>query len=326
MKAEIIKLLKERQGYVSGQELCCRLGVSRTAVWKVIKQLEAEGYIIEAVRNKGYRLVDMRDVLSGAEIESCINGGPIGARVVYYEETDSTNTRAKALAEEGAPEGTIVAAETQNAGKGRRGRGWSSPPGSGIWMSVILRPDLEPSRASMVTLVAALGVSEGISRVTGIMPQIKWPNDLVLSGKKICGILTEMTTELDAIQYVVVGMGINVNTHGFPQELTDKASSLYLETGKTWKRGPLMGAMAQAFGMYYERFLAAKDLSLLKEEYEKRLANLDRQVTVLAREGAYNGICRGIDSQGELLVEKEDGHISRVLSGEVSVRGIYGYV
>ena len=122
MKAEIIKLLKERQGYVSGQELCCRLGVSRTAVWKVIKQLEAEGYIIEAVRNKGYRLVDMRDVLSGAEIESCINGGPIGARVVYYEETDSTNTRAKALAEEGAPEGTIVAAETQNAGKGRRGR------------------------------------------------------------------------------------------------------------------------------------------------------------------------------------------------------------
>ena len=197
MKADIIKMLKERQGYVSGQELCQQLGVSRTAVWKVIKQLEAEGYEIQAVRNKGYCLVEMTDRLSGAEIESCIKGGLIGNRVVYFEETDSTNTRAKALAEEGAPEGTLVVAEKQNAGKGRRGRGWSSPPGSGIWMSVILRPDMEPSRASMLTLVAALGVSEGISRVTGIMPGIKWPNDLVLSGKKICGILTEMTTELD---------------------------------------------------------------------------------------------------------------------------------
>ncbi len=326
MKADIIKTLKERQGYVSGQELCRQLGVSRTAVWKVIKQLEAEGYEIQAVRNKGYCLVEMTDRLSGAEIESCIKGGLIGNRVVYFEETDSTNTRAKALAEEGAPEGTLVVAEKQNAGKGRRGRGWSSPPGSGIWMSVILRPDMEPSRASMLTLVAALGVSEGISRVTGIMPGIKWPNDLVLSGKKICGILTEMTTELDSIQYVVIGMGINVNTDEFPTEIRDRASSLYLESGRTWKRGSLIGAMAHAMGEYYEEFLKVKDLSLLKEEYEKGLVNLNRRVTVLAREGAWDGICRGIDSQGELLVERENGDVRQVLSGEVSVRGIYGYV
>ena len=326
MKAEIIKMLKERDGYMSGQELCGRLGVSRTAVWKVIKQLQTEGYGIEAVRNKGYHLADMTDVLSEAEIRSCIEGGPVGSRVVYYEETDSTNTRAKALAEEGAEEGTLVVAERQNAGKGRRGRGWSSPPGSGIWMSMVLRPDIEPSHASMVTLVAALGVSEGIFQVTGIMPQIKWPNDLVLSGKKICGILTEMTTELDAVQYVVVGMGTNVNTTGFPEELEKKASSLYLESGKLWKRGPLIGAMARALGEYYEIFMDAKDLSPLKETYEKRLANLNRQVTVLAPKGSYGGICRGIDSQGELLVELEDGTVSRVISGEVSVRGIYGYV
>ncbi|MCI8837903.1 MAG: biotin--[acetyl-CoA-carboxylase] ligase [Hungatella sp.] len=326
MKAEIIKLLKERNGYVSGQELCGRFGVSRTAVWKVIRQLEAEGYGIEAVRNRGYRLVEMTDVLSGAEIESCMEGGLIGARVVYYEETDSTNTRAKVLAEEGAPSGTLVVAEKQNAGKGRRGRGWSSPPGSGVWMSVVLRPDIEPSHASMLTLTAALGVSEGIYRVTGIMPQIKWPNDLVLSGKKICGILTEMTTEMDTIQYVVTGMGINVNTPEFPKELKDKASSLYLETGRTWRRGPLIGAMAFALGEYYERFLAAGDLGTLKGEYESRLANLNRQVTVLASGGEYRGTCLGIDRQGELLVEREDGTVSRVLAGEVSVRGIYGYV
>lgn len=174
--------------------------------------------------------------------------------------------------------------------------------------------------------MAALGVSEGISRVTGIMPGIKWPNDLVLSGKKICGILTEMTTELDSIQYVVIGMGINVNTDEFPTEIRDRASSLYLESGRTWKRGSLIGAMAQAMGEYYEEFLKVKDLSLLKEEYEKGLVNLNRRVTVLAREGAWDGICRGIDSQGELLVERENGDVRQVLSGEVSVRGIYGYV
>lgn len=326
MKAEIIKMLKGRDGYVSGQELCDRFGVSRTAVWKVIKQLQSEGYDIEAVRNKGYHLVEMTDMLTEAEITSCIKGSLIGSRVVYYDETDSTNTRAKALAEEGAQEGTLVVAEQQHTGKGRRGRGWSSPPGTGIWMSMVLRPDILPSHASMLTLAAALGVSQGIYRVTGIMPSIKWPNDLVLSGKKICGILTEMTTELDTIQYVVVGMGTNVNMEEFPEEIAKTAWSLYLESGRKWKRGPLIGAMAEALEEYYRKFLDVKDLSLLKEEYEKRLANMNRPVTVLAPDGNYEGICRGIDSQGQLLVERENQTLCRVLSGEVSVRGIYGYV
>lgn len=326
MKAEIIKMLKVRDGYVSGQELCDQFGVSRTAVWKVIKQLQAEGYNIEAVRNKGYRLVEMTDVLTKAEIKSCISGKVIGSQVEYYDVTDSTNTRAKALAEEGAAHGTLVVAEQQNAGKGRRGRGWSSPPGTGIWMSMVLRPDILPAQASMLTLAAALGVSEGIRRATGMTPQIKWPNDLVLSRKKICGILTEMTTELDTIQYVVVGMGINVNMEEFPEEISKLASSLYLESGKKWKRGPLIGAMAQALEEYYEIFLHTKDFRLLREEYEKQLANLNRPVTVLAPGGSYDGICRGIDNEGELLVEREDKTICRVLSGEVSVRGIYGYV
>lgn len=326
MKAEIIRLLKECDGYLSGQELCERLGVSRTAVWKVIKQLEKEGYEIEAVRNRGYRLIEGGDVMTEAEIKSCLDKGFMDWNVVCYEETDSTNIRAKHLAEEGAGEGTLVVAERQNAGKGRRGRGWVSPCGTGIWMSLILRPEIAPSQASMVTLVAALGVSQGIFRSTGIKTEIKWPNDIVLNGKKICGILTEMSTELETIQYVVVGIGINVNIKEFPEELSSSATSLFLETKETHKRAPVIGAVAAAFESYYKNFLKTGDLSLLKQEYESRLANRNRSVTVLSPTEPFEGICRGIDDQGELLVERGNGELCHVLSGEVSVRGLYGYV
>ncbi len=326
MKEEIVRLLKEREGYLSGQELCGSLGVSRTAVWKVIKQLQKEGYEIEAVRNRGYRLIESGDVMTEAEIKSCMGQGIIGRNVVYYEETDSTNIRAKHLAEAGYPEGTLAVAEKQNAGKGRRGRRWTSPEGTGIWMSLVLRPDIAPAQASMLTLVAALGVSEGIYEYARIPAQIKWPNDLVLNGRKICGILTEMWTELETIQYVVVGIGINVNMEEFPEELSKTATSLYLETGEKLKRAPLMGAVARAFERYYKIFQEKGDLSSLKEAYESRLANMNRQVTVMDPAGAYSGICRGIHRGGELLVEREDGQLCKVLSGEVSVRGIYGYV
>ncbi len=326
MKTEILRLLKECEDYLSGQELCTQLGVSRTAVWKVIKQLQGEGYKIEAVRNRGYRLVEGGDVITEAEIKSCMARENRGWRVVCYDETDSTNTRAKYLAEGGAGEGTLVVAETQNAGKGRRGRNWVSPPGTGIWMSLVLRPDIPPSKASMVTLAAALGVSEGVFQATRLSTQIKWPNDIVLNGKKICGILTEMSTELETIQYVVVGIGINVNMKEFPEELSKTATSLCLETGKTYKRAPVISAVADSFWHYYQAFLEAGDLSSLKEEYESRLVNINRRVTVLDPAGAYPGVCRGIDREGELLVEREDGQLHRVLSGEVSVRGICGYV
>lgn len=326
MKAEIIRLLKECDGYLSGQELCELLGVSRTAVWKVIKQLQKEGYEIEAVRNRGYRLVEGGDVMTEAEIKSCMDRACGSWNIVCYDETDSTNTRAKHLAEEGAGEGTLVVAERQNAGKGRRGRSWVSPSGTGIWMSLVLRPDIPPSKASMLTLVAALGVCEGIYRAIQVKTDIKWPNDIVLNKKKICGILTEMSTELDSIQYVVVGVGINVNIEAFPEELSQTATSLYLETKEKYKRAPIIGAVAAAFWHYYKAFLETGDLSGLKEDYESRLANMGRQVTVMASPEAYGGICRGIDKEGELLVERENGEICHVLSGEVSVRGVYGYV
>lgn len=326
MKAEILKLLKEYDGYISGQELCEHFQVSRTAVWKVIRQLQEEGYGIEAVRNRGYHLVETADVCTEAELKSCMDTTWAGENLEYHDTIDSTNTRCKQLAEEDAPHGTLVVADRQSAGKGRRGRTWVSPTGTGIWMSLLLRPEFAPSSASMLTLVAALAVQKGIAEVTGVETGIKWPNDLVANGKKICGILTEMSAEMDAIHYVVVGIGINVNTAEFPEDISATATSLAIETGKSVHRSQLIAACMKAWETYYDQFIHTADLSGLKAEYDSRLVNKNKQVQVLAPKNSYTGTALGITDTGELLVETPDGEIREVMSGEVSVRGVYGYV
>lgn len=326
MKGEILKLLKETDGYVSGQELCRRFGVSRTAVWKVINQLKEEGYEIEAVRNRGYALKGAGDVLSEAELLSCLKTEWAGGRTVYFDATDSTNIQARRLAEAHAPHGTLVVSDRQDGGKGRRGRSWASPSGVGIWMSLILRPKIDPSLASMLTLVAALAVREGIREETGLSPLIKWPNDLVLNGKKICGILTEMSTELMEIQYVITGIGINVNQREFPPEIRDTATSLSLEAGRCFRRSSLIAAILKAFEKDYAAFLKTGDLSLLLEEYNACLVNRGKEVCILDPSGEYRAVAEGIDESGSLLVTLPDGTRREIISGEVSVRGIYGYV
>lgn len=326
MKAEILKVLREAGDYVSGQELCGRLGVSRTAVWKVIGQLKEEGYQIEAVRNRGYRLREAADVVTGAELLSQLKTSWAGKRLEYFEQTDSTNIQARRLAEAGAPHGTLAVADCQAAGKGRRGRTWNSPAGTGIFMSLVLRPSFTARSASMLTLVAALAVSEGIQQAAGLRTGIKWPNDIVCGGRKLCGILTEMSTEGEDIRYVVVGMGINVNTEEFPPELERTATSLKRELGRSVKRSQVIGAVMTAFEAYYQVFEKTEDLSVLMEEYNGRSANRGKQVAVLDPAGEYRGEALGIDSQGSLLVRLPDGQVKPVISGEVSVRGIYGYV
>ncbi len=326
MKGEILKLLKETDGYVSGQELCRRFGVSRTAVWKVVNQLKEEGYEIEAVRNRGYALKGAGDVLSEAELLSCLKTEWAGGRTVYFDATDSTNAQAKRLAEAHAPHGTLVVSDRQDGGKGRRGRSWASPSGVGIWMSLILRPEIAPSSASMLTLAAALAVREGIREETGLSPLIKWPNDLVLNGKKICGILTEMSTELMEIQYVITGIGINVNQREFPPEIRDTATSLSLEAGRSFRRSSLIAAILKAFEKDYTAFLKTGDLSLLLEEYNACLVNRGKEVCILDPSGEYRAVAEGIDESGSLLVTLPDGTRREIISGEVSVRGIYGYV
>ncbi len=325
MKTNILKILKDAKDYVSGQELCEHLGVSRTAVWKAIQQLEKEGYEIEAKRNRGYRLTEGKNVFAATEIKSLLQTEQVGHNLVFLELVDSTNNEARRQAEKGAGDGTLVVALEQSAGKGRRGRSWVSARGSGVWMSLLLRPDFMPEDASMLTLIAAMAVREGIRQTAGLEGQIKWPNDVVLNGKKVCGILTEMSTEMEWIRYVVIGIGINVNMREFPEEIRETATSLALCADKTIRCAELIAAVAGTWEYYYKKFLKTRDFSLLMEEYNQMLVNVDREVKVLAPKGEYTGISRGINERGELLVETNQ-ELRTVLSGEVSVRGIYGYV
>ena len=255
----------------------------------------------------------------------------LGRRVYYYQETDSTNTRCKLLAEEGALEGSLVVAENQNAGKGRRGRNWVSEPGSGIWMTLLLRPDFDALYASSLTLVVAMAVTKAVEKQTGLPVQIKWPNDIVLHGKKICGILTEMSTAEGEIQYVVAGIGINVNHTFFPKEIAKIATSLQIESKKSYVRSELIAAVMYEMEKYYGMYLETKTVGPFLVEYNAYLANREREVAVLVgdinrQEVAYTGIAEGINEQGALLVRKEDGTVQQVLAGEVSVRGGYTYV
>ena len=328
MKTEILKILRSTDGYVSGQELCDKLGVSRTAVWKVIGSLKEEGYEIDSVSRKGYRLLSSPDVVSESEIASRILDGVFGQRVVSYEITDSTNTRAKQLAEEGAVHGTLVVANMQTAGKGRRGRSWQQEEGSVIAMSLLLRPTFSPDKASMLTLLAAHSVAGAIEAVTGLPAAIKWPNDIVINGKKTVGILTEMSlgVEQAAIDYIVIGIGINVNNTAFPEEIRDMATSLYLEKGERVSRSVLIAESMRRLEVDYEAFLKTEDLSAILPDYNAHLISMNKEVRVLDPKGEYTGISRGMDAQGELLVERADGEIIKVYAGEVSVRGLYGYV
>ena len=247
-----------------------------------------------------------------------------GKTVHFARETDSTNLWIKRLAKEGAPEGTLALAEFQSAGRGRLGRSWEVPEGTSVMMSILLRPKFEPQYAPTLTLVMGMAVAKAVKKL-GFDVSIKWPNDVVVSHKKICGILTEMGVRDGKIDYAVIGVGINVNIREFPEEMADKATSLYLESGRKFDRSQIPGLVMEAFEEYYEKFAATCDLSGLKEEYESILANYNQPVRVLAKE-PYEGVARGITDGGELLVEKTDGTIVAVSAGEVSVRGLYSYV
>ena len=247
-----------------------------------------------------------------------------GKTVHFARETDSTNLWIKRLAKEGAPEGTLALAEFQSAGRGRLGRSWEVPEGTSVMMSILLRPKFEPQYAPTLTLVMGMAVAKAVKNL-GFDVSIKWPNDVVVSHKKICGILTEMGVRDGKIDYAVIGVGINVNIKEFPEEMADKATSLYLESGREFDRNQIPGLVMEAFEEYYEKFAATCDLSGLKVEYESILANYNQPVRVLAKE-PYEGVARGITDGGELLVEKTDGTIVAVSAGEVSVRGLYSYV
>lgn len=326
MKEEILRLLRSADGYISGQELCNRFGVSRTAVWKAINQLKEAGYEIEAQQNKGYRLMAAPDLMTEAEIKSLMHTEWVAKEVLYLDTIDSTNTKAQELAEKGYPSGTLVVADKQESGKGRRGRSWVSPSGTGIFMTLMIKPDINPNNASMLTLVAALAVAKAITSVTGEEAMIKWPNDIVVNGKKVCGILTEMNAQFDYINNIVVGVGINVHNESFPEEISQMASSLMIEAGgKRFHRAQIIAETMLYFEQYYDTFLKTQDLSALVREYDELLVNRNKSVRVLDPKEPFDGKAMGITPKGELIVDTWESR-KLVSSGEVSVRGIYGYV
>lgn len=245
----------------------------------------------------------------------------------FQPEVGSTNDWAKELAAAGAPEGTLAVADRQTAGKGRRGRAWQTEKGTSIAMSLILRPEIQPEHASMLTLVMGLSVAQGITAATGLETSIKWPNDVVAQGKKLCGILTEMSAGMDGIHYVVVGTGINVNNTAFPEELSEIATSLFLELGEVQDKNLVMDAVIDAFTKNYELFFQHENLKELQNAYDALLINKDKEVRVLDPKEPFEGVARGITPTGELLVERtKDGQMTAVYAGEVSVRGLYSYV
>ena len=246
--------------------------------------------------------------------------------LIFYEETDSTNQDAKELATEGAEHGTLVIADMQTAGRGRRGRTWLSPAGESVYMSLLLRPRCKPNQASALTLVMAFAVLQAVKELKPQNCGIKWPNDIVMDGKKICGILTEMGMKKMDIDYVVIGVGINTNQSSFAEEIADTATSIFRQIGTKVDRAWLIGRVIYYFEQAYAEFEKTCDLTGLIETYNRYLLNKDRQVRVLDPKGEYEGVALGINAQGELLVKKQDGSLVEVYEGEVSVRGIYGYV
>lgn len=318
----ILELLRRQEGFLSGEDIGRELSITRAAVWKGIKKLREEGYEIEAVTNRGYRLTNPETMYNKRELEQGLKTKTMGQSIYFYEETDTTNNRARELALEGAPEGTLVVAEKQTAGRGRRGKVWESPLGTGIWMSLVLRPQIMPAEASVLTLLCGLATAEAIEAETGLSAGIKWPNDILINGKKAVGILTEMDCEMSEVHFVIPGIGINVNTASFPPEIAEIATSLYLECGKTVSRRRLVHKVLERLEEHYETFLWTGSFAAMLEDYRKHCITLGKEVHVLGREPFF-AEALDITPEGELLVRRADnGKEEVVFSGEVSIRGV----
>lgn len=325
MKKEdiILQYLKESKDYLSGEELSRRLGISRSAIWKNINSLRESGYVIESVTNRGYRILNSSDALTPTEIQSGLSTEAFGQTVSVFAEIDSTNEEAKRQAHKGAPHGAIFVAEQQNGGKGRLGRPWQSPPKSGLWFTILLRPDAAPPQVSNLTLLAGLAVSRAIHTLTGCEAKIKWPNDIVIGSKKVCGILTEMTAEIDRVHFAVVGIGVNVNDGGFAEELKVKATSLHLETGAPVSRVTLLQQILKEFeALYLEYFVQGSSRWL--QAYKESCVSLNRTVGATRGHEKIIGTAVDITDGGELVVQTSDGERIEINSGEVVVQGIYG--
>ncbi len=322
MKSRILNMLKEADGYVSGEKLSDELGITRSAVWKHITALRDEGYGIDSVRNRGYLLRYEPDLLSAEKISQGLDTAVVGSSVITLRTTDSTNEEIKRLARGGAANGTVVTAEEQTAGRGRFGRAWSSGNDGGLYFSFLLRPELPPSDIASITLAVGYAVCLALREQCGIDAKIKWPNDIIVGSRKLCGILTEMAAQSDRIDYVIPGIGINVNNRSFPDEIASKATSVYIETGRETDRSVLLREILKKLDEVLGNFLISLSIDDI-EHFKSICATIGREVTVIRGAQKLKGTAGSITASGELIVRTENGEELTVNSGEVTVQGIY---
>jgi BirA family biotin operon repressor/biotin-[acetyl-CoA-carboxylase] ligase len=320
--ATILRLFREAgNDFVSGALISRELQVSRTAVWKNINGLRDAGYVIEAVPSRGYQLISTPNILSEEEVREKLHAAIIGRRLVCLSETVSTNADAFHLAEEGAVEGTVVIADAQSGGKGRMGRVWSSPPGINLYCSVVLRPTVKPYQAPQLTFLSAVAVARAIELTTALKPEIKWPNDVLINGCKVAGLLNEMSSETDGINFVILGIGVNLNMTAaqFITGLRTPATSLLLEQGRPASRAQFCASMLNELDRLYNDFLSC-GFGPVRDEWQQRCNANGHEVSV-SDGGAetIRGMFDGIDSDGALLVRLPNGVVERILSGDVRV-------
>ncbi|WP_123040768.1 biotin--[acetyl-CoA-carboxylase] ligase [Cohnella candidum] len=314
----LLSLLEAEAGaFVSGEEISRQLGVSRTAVWKQIRKLEAEGYEIEAVPRLGYRLNGRPSRLSLQELLPKLVTREFGRRLKLFDDVGSTQDELRKLAEEGAPQGTLVVAERQTQGRGRMGRSWLSPAGKGVWMSLLLRPEIPLPLTPQLTLLAAVALSRAIARVVPLEIGIKWPNDLLVNGKKISGILLESSAEDERLKYVIVGMGIsaNLDPEDYPEELLDKAVSLKMASGQTIDRSRLIAAVMDEFERLYDLY-RDRGFAPIRSLWEAHSVTLGRPAVLRTPQGTVEGVPVSLDESGGLKVRLANGETKTVFSAE----------
>ena len=328
-REQILAILKQNAGsYCSGEVISQQLGISRAAVSKAVGALRREGYVISAATNRGYCLEESPDRLTEGTVRPWLHSKVLGAgeKLICLDCIDSTNNYLKRLAVEGAPDGTIAVADQQTAGRGRLGRSFQSPPGTGIYISFLLRPDMMPERAVNLTACTAVAMCDAMERACGVRPQIKWTNDILMDKRKTCGIMTEMSVEGEtgALQYIVLGIGVNVNQAltDFPEELQAVAGSVAMATGKKQDRGRLTAEIINAMDEMYAAWQAGQwDV----DRYRADCATIGREVRVIRAGSERNAFAEAVDDDFALVVRYEDGTREAVFSGEVSVRGLEGY-
>lgn len=321
---DILTILQNASGqYVSGEYLSQCLGISRAAVWKRITALKKEGFFIEATTRKGYRLISSQNPYGKPAILNKLVTHTFGKELKFFAEVDSTNSVLKRLASEGAPEGTIVLAESQTGGRGRLGRNWASAPGTGIWMSLLLKPELHPVEVQTLTLAASVAVCRALEHLNLSDLGIKWPNDILIGQKKACGILTELSAEAERTAWVVLGIGLNVNhmEQDFPEEIASIATSLRLNTKsrEPLDRSVLAAGLINTLEEVYDSYLKDGATRMI-DEWKKRSVTLGKKVRLISHNGSQVVLAQDITQDGKLLVKQENGQVLEVLSGEISLR------